>query len=131
MPITKPISDDARRIADAMNLHAVARSKGWVVFALADGRSPDNNTPYENISDAYRAMKWDRDRYIYLEIQAGGVIDSVIQGYLDYARMLHDAGARMPDPRDWDATDRDFPYHTPPLMRSDWSRQINELVNKR
>jgi hypothetical protein len=127
----KPISDAARRIADSMNLHAVAKSKGYAVFSLQDGRSPDNNTPYENLGDAYRIMKWDRDNYIYLEIQSGGVVDEIIQAYLDYARMLRDNGGRMPDPRDFNAPDKDFPYHTPPLLQADWQKQISELVKRK
>lgn len=128
-PGGRPYSDAAARMADTMNLHAVAKSRGWAVFALADGRS--DNVPYDDISDAYRAMKWDRDRYAYLQIPAGGVNDPAeMQGVLDYARTLHDMGARMPDPRDVRASDRDFPYHQPPVLRGDWARQIRELVRK-
>ena len=123
-------TDAARRMADTMNLHAVVKSKGWAVFALADGRSPDM-TPYENIGDAYRAMKWDRDNYLYLQIPAGGVNDPAeMQGCLDYARALHKAGYRLPDPRDFHAPDRDFPVHQPPVMRRDWARQIRELARR-
>jgi hypothetical protein len=122
-------SDDARRMADCMSLHAVAKSKGWAVFALADGRS--DNVPYESLNAAYRSKKWDRDNYVYLQISPNHCDPAIMQGFLDYARMLHDAGARMPDPRDTDATDRDFPYHQPPLMRQDWSKQIYELLKKR
>jgi len=128
-PGSRPYSDAAARMADTMNLHAVAKSRGWAVFALADGRS--DNIPYEDISDAYRAMKWDRDRFVYLQIPMGGVNDPAeMQGVLDYARTLHDMGARMPDPRDVEASDRDFPYHQPPVLRGDWARQIRELVRK-
>lgn len=126
---SRPVSDEARRIADSMNLHAIAKARGWAVYALADGRS--DNVPYETYDDALRSTRWDRDRYMYLEIQAGGVIDSVIQGFLDYARMLHDHGARMPDPRDFHAGDRHFPYHQPPVLRQDWAAQIRNLTRKR
>jgi hypothetical protein len=111
-------------MADTMNLHAVAKSRGWAVFALADGRSPDN-TAYPDIGDAYRAMKWDRDRYLYLQIPAGGINDPAeMQACLDYARALSKAGYRLPDPRG-------FPVHQPPLLRTDWARQIRELAKKR
>jgi hypothetical protein len=124
----RPYTDAARRMADTMNLHAVARSRGWAVFALADGRSPDN-TAYESIGDAYRAMRWDRDNYLYLQIPAGGVNDPAeMQACLDYARTLHKMGARMPDPRDLHAADRDFPYHVPPVLRTDWPQQIRNLT---
>ena len=123
-------TDDARRMADVMNLHAVAKSRGWAVFALADGRSPDM-TPYPDIGEAYRAMRWDRDRYLYLQIPAGGVHDPAeMQGCLDYARALSKAGYRLPDPRDFHAPDRSFPVHQPPVMRTDWRRQINALAKR-
>jgi hypothetical protein len=115
-------------MADTMNLHAVAKSKGWAVFALADGHS--DNVPYEDISDAYRAMKWDRDNYLYLQIPAGGADPAEMQACLDYARMLHDAGCRLPDPRDFNNSARDFPFHHPPVLRQDWARQISNLIKR-
>jgi hypothetical protein len=128
-PGGRPYSDDAARMADVMNLHAVARSRGWAVFALADGRS--DNTAYETYGDALRAKRWDRDRYLYLQIPMGGVPDPAeMQGCLDYARVLHEMGARLPDPRDFHAADRDFPYHAPPLDRADWARQIANLTRR-
>jgi len=124
----RPFTDDARRMADTMNLHAVAKARGWAVFALADGRSPDN-TAYEDIGDAHASTRWDRDHYLYLQIPPGGVNDPAeMQACLDYARALHKAGYRLPDPRDFHAPDRGFPVHQPPVMRVDWARQIRELA---
>jgi hypothetical protein len=126
----RPYTDDARRMADVMNMHAVAKSRGWAIFALADGRSPDN-TAYEGLEDAYRAMKYNRDNYLYLQIPAGGVNDPAeMQGCLDYARGLSKMGYRLPDPRDFHAPDRGFPVHEPPVMRRDWARQIRELAKR-
>ena len=51
-----------------------------------------------------------------------------MQACLDYARALHKAGYRLPDPRDFHAPDRGFPVHQPPVMRVDWARQIRELA---
>src|SRR5271154_6184950 len=132
MPVLtgRPYTDDARRMADTMNLHAVMKARGWAIFALADGRSPDN-VAYEDIGEAHRAMKWDRDNYLYLEIPAGGVGDPAeLQAVLNYARALHKAGYRLPDPRAFPAPDRGFPVHQPPLMKVDWARQIRELTRK-
>lgn len=123
------VSDAARRIADAMNLHAVAKACGWAVFALADGAT--DNTAYETYEDALRSGSWDRDRFLYLAIQPDGMPDVIAQRYLDYARMLRDAGARLPDPRDFNAGDHSFPYHVPPALRRDWVPQIRNLVNPR
>lgn len=123
-------TDDARRMAATMNLHAVCKSRGWAVFALADGRSPTADA-FETRDDALRSTRWDRDNYLYLEIPAGGVLDPAeMQGCLDYARALSKAGYRLPDPREFSATDRDFPVHAPPVMQRDWSRQIRHLVRK-
>jgi hypothetical protein len=126
---TRPYTDDARRMADCMNLHAVAKAKGWAVFALADGRS--DNIPYEDLDAAHRSQKWDRDNFLYLQIPAGGVNDPAeMQACLDYGRALHKAGYRLPDPRDFNSPDRAFPVHQPPVMKSDWARQIRELARK-
>lgn len=129
LPGGRPFSDAAQRMADTMNLHALAKAKGWAVFTLADGRS--DSTAYETYAEALRSARWDRDRYLYLQIPAGGVSDPAeMQGCLDYARVIHDLGGRLPDPRDFNAGDRDFPIHQPPVMRRDWSRQIRNLLRK-
>lgn len=126
-PGGRPYSDAAARMADAMNLHAVAKSRGWAVFALADGKS--DNVPYPDYGDALKSTRWDRDRYCYLQIPMGGISDPAeMQGVLDYARTLHDMGARMPDPRDFGAGDSSFPYHAPPVLRGDWAQQIRNLT---
>lgn len=128
-PGGRPYSDAAARMADTMNLHAVAKSRGWAVFALSDGRS--DNVPYGTYDDALKSTRWDRDRYLYLQIPMGGVNDPAeMQGCLDYARTLHDMGYRLPDPRDFQAPDRHFPVHQPPAMRGDWMRQIRELARR-
>lgn len=129
VPTGRPYTDDARRMADVMNLHATLKSRGIAVFALADGRS--DNIPYETLDDAYLAKRWDRDNFLYLEIPAGGVNDPAeMQACLSYARALHKAGYRLPDPRDFHAPDRQFPVHQPPVMRGDWARQIRELAKR-
>lgn len=126
----RPYTDDARRMADTMNMHALAGSKGqWAVFALADGKS--DQTAYPVLDDAHRSTRWRRDDYLYLEIPASGCPDPAeMQGCLDYARALHKAGYRLPDPRDFHAPDRNFPVHQPPVMRRDWARQIRELAKR-
>lgn len=128
-PGGRPYSDAAARMADAMNLHAVAKARGWAVFALADGRS--DNTAYELYDEALLSTKFDRDRYLYLQIPAGGVQDPAeMQACLDYARGLQKMGARLPDPRDFNAGDRGFPYHAPPVLRGDWRQQIRNLAKR-
>jgi hypothetical protein len=122
-------TDDARRMADVMNLHAVCKSRGWAVFALANGTS--DNVAYETREEAVMAKRWDRDNFLYLQIPAGGVNDPAeMQACLDYARALHKAGYRLPDPRELNSADREFPVHQPPVMRTDWARQIRNLAKK-
>ena len=95
-------ADAARRIQDEANLHAVAGARGWFAVALADGK-PMDHVAYETWSDAVKAAKWNRDRYIFLEIQPDGM-PSVREaaGALLYARGMHDMGYRIPSP-DWEA----------------------------
>lgn len=93
--------DAGKRISDEMTMHALAGSYGWAVFALADGR-PLDHTAYETWAHAVKAAKLDRDRYIFLEIQPGGMEPREGQAALTYARALHAAGFRIPSP-DWEA----------------------------
>jgi hypothetical protein len=90
--------DDVKRLKHAMDTHAVAGSRGWVVFRLADGTSPDSNTVYEIRLHAVKHMNWDRDNMIYLEIQPGGMSFGEAEAVLTFARQMHDAGFRIPDP---------------------------------
>jgi hypothetical protein len=93
--------DDVRRVKDAMDLHAVAGSYGFAVIALADGK-PLDNTAYPSWKDAVKAAKWDRDNYMYLEIQPDGMSYEEAEAVLNYARTIHKLGYRIPSP-DWDA----------------------------
>lgn len=114
-------SDDARRIADEMTMHAVAKSQGWAVFSLSDGR-PLDHCPYPTRTLAVRAAKWDRDNYLYLEIQPDGMQPKEAEAVLSYARALHNAGFRLPDPEfDYDASMPTFSW--------DRSKQIRHLAS--
>lgn len=92
-------SEDAKRISDEMNMHALAGSAGhWAAFKLADG-TPKNHTAYETWGDAVRfAGGWDRDEVIYLQVQPDGMQPKEADAFLRYARFLHDAGHRLPPP---------------------------------
>ena len=90
-------SDDVRRVADEMDLHAVAGSSGWAVFALADGR-PADHTPYESWTAAVKSTKWDRDNFMYLEIRPDGMPLREAEAVLRYARFIHSQGWRIPSP---------------------------------
>ena len=96
-PPDPALLDAAKRIADEMTIHAIAKSEGWVAFKLADGR-PVDHTCYPARVDAVKAAGWNRDDYIYLETQpdAMGVHEAI--ACLKYARQLHAAGFRIPAP---------------------------------
>lgn len=115
-------SDDARRMADAVTLHAVAGNAGkWAVITLQDGR-PRDLVAYENRYDAVRSTHWDRDRFVYIKVFPGGMQPKEAEAFLSYARQLHDAGFRLPDP--------DYPVQpdiTMPTLLSDRFRQIKLL----
>jgi hypothetical protein len=99
-PVSDPFTDAASRIKYDMDLHAVAGSSGWAAFALADGSS--DHTAYDTWSDAVKSKNWDRDNYMYLEIQPDGM-PSVEEAkrVLHYARTIHTLGHRIPSP-DWE-----------------------------
>lgn len=112
-------SDDVKRVKDEMDMHAVAGSHGWVAFHLSDGR-PANHTAYERRQDAVLAMRWDRDNFMYVEIQPGGMELKEAEAVLAYARLISKMGFRIPDPEfDYDAT---MPYQ--PWDRARMARQL-------
>ena len=92
-------SDEARRIADAMTLHAIAGQAGqWASFRMSDGREVQPHVAYATRIAAVKAAGWDRDTTVYLEITPDGMEPKAAQAFLGYARFLHDRGWRLPDP---------------------------------
>jgi hypothetical protein len=89
------LDDAASRIKDAMGMHAVAGSFGWVAFALSDGTSPDGNTVYPSWASAVYAQRWNRDNFVYIEIQPGGMPVREAAAFLSYRRKLVAAGYRV------------------------------------
>lgn len=100
-PPDPQLADAAKRVSEEMTMHAVAGAYGWAAFALADG-APLDHTAYPTWSDAVKAAKWDRDNYMFLEIQPGGMPEREGAAVLTYARFIHDLGHRIPGP-DWEA----------------------------
>jgi len=101
-PEDQALEDAARRVKAEADMHALAGARGWFVVALADGR-PLDHTAYETWGDAVRAARWDRDRYLFLEIQPGGMPEArEAEAVLKWGRFCHDQGYRIPSP-DWDA----------------------------
>jgi hypothetical protein len=119
--VIEKYSDEAKRIADEMTLHAIAKSEGWVCFRLSDGTPLDHNV-YERRIDAVKAAGWDRDRFIYLEVQPDGMPVKEADACLRFARMLHDSGFRIPSP--------EFEFDpTMPLLPSDRIKTIRHLAS--
>jgi hypothetical protein len=116
--------DEVKRIADVMNMHALMHSQGWAVFALADGKSLDN-TPYPTWSDAVKAARWDRDNYMYVEIQPDGMQFKEAAAILHYARTMNKMGHRIPSP-DWEAGSMASSMPRTPFDRM---RMIRQLVS--
>lgn len=123
--VTLDWPDDVKRVKDAMDMHAVAGARGWVALALADGR-PLDNAAYDSWNDAVKAAKWDRDRYIFLEIQPDGMSYREAKAVLDYARTLWDAGFRIPSP-DWEHGQA----MSMPTQPADRARMVRQLVSGR
>jgi hypothetical protein len=123
--------DDARRISDAMNLHAVAKSRGWACFALADGTSPDGNTVYATREEAILFRRWDRDNFIYLQLQPDGMTEHDAHEFLRYARFLNQNGYRLPDPRDFSLDDPGNDTQHRPFLKSDALAQVRELTGRK
>ena len=112
------VGDAAKRIADEMAIHAIARSRGFAVFSAADGR-PFDHVPYPSHADAVRATGWDRERYLYLEIQADGGCLEGWDAAFRFGRTLLAAGyAPEPD------------HNTQmPLFRHDRHRMVRHLAS--
>lgn len=111
-------------MADEISMHAILGHYGkWAVFALQDG-SPLDHTAYDSRNDAVKAAKWDRDNYLYILIPPDGMTPKAARACITYARMLHDAGFRLPDP------DSGIEIPTMPNLQQDWRRQISLLTKR-
>ena len=115
--------DEIRRIKDEMDMHAALKQRGWVVIALADG-SPLDHAAYPTWNDAVKAAKWNRDNYMFLEIQPDGMTYREAHAVLDYARKLYDGGYRIPNP-EWDA----HMASTMPIQKHDRKIMLRQLIS--
>ena len=92
-------SDAAKRVSDAMTLHALAGGAGrFAAFRIADGTSPDHNTVYDTRIEAVVHQKWDLDTVMYLEIAPDGMQPQEAGACLQWWRFLHSRGWRYPYP---------------------------------
>jgi len=114
--------DEIRRIKDEMDMHATLKQRGWVAFKLEDG-SPLDHAAYPTWNDAVKAAKWDRDRFMFLEIQPDGMTYREANAVLDFARKLYAGGYRIPNP-EW----TDHMASTMPIQPHDRTRMAKQLI---
>jgi hypothetical protein len=116
--------DAAKRMANSVTMFAFLGEAGkWAAYALADGSSPDN-TAYDTREECVRFQKWDRDNFVYVMITPDGMEPRAAMAFLRYARQLHDAGFRLPDPENLDK------IPTMPLTKQDQREQIRALTGR-
>jgi hypothetical protein len=117
-------SDEAKRMSNEMTMHTLAGMSGhWACFDLQTG-NPRGHTAYPTRIEAVMAMRWDRDRTVYLEITPDGMQPKEAQAFLDYARFLYDQGWRLPDPT--------FDYDGGmPVLASDRRANARHLISGR
>lgn len=118
----RTVSDEAKRIADAMTLHTLAGSAGkWASFRMSDGHEVQKATAYDTRIQAVMAARWDRDTTVYLQITPDGMQPKEAEAFLKYARFLHSQGWRLPSP--------DFDYDASmPMLKSDRYKYARHLV---
>ncbi len=94
-------TDAAKRISDACMMHWIAQgwdsTKYWVAFKLEDGRSPDNNTLYDNKRDAVR-HQMDEFLCLYVKLHPGGMNVCEVEAFLKIHRQAYLNGYRLQDP---------------------------------
>lgn len=123
--MNEKISDEAKRILDAMSLHAIAGSHGYFACKLSDGR-PVTNDVYPSRGTARRfAEKITSDPLVILEVQPDGGSAKGCQAALDYERVLYSRGFRTPDSLE---TEENSGLLSVPEFAHDRNRMIRQLV---
>jgi hypothetical protein len=88
-------SDDAKRLAASVNMHAYLGNAGqYAAYKLQDIST--DNVAYPSRRAAAQ-MKWPDDHYwFYLQIPPDGMQLKEAEAYIKYNRKLYEAGLRMP-----------------------------------
>ena len=124
--MSEQISDDAKRVHDAMALHAIAGATGYFACKLIDG-SPVTNETYPSRRDARRnAEKRTSDPLIILEVQPDGGSPRICQVALEYERMLYSRGFRTPDTLE---SEENSGLLSIPEFAHDRRRMANQLIS--
>ena len=91
----KIYTDDAKRLAASVNMHAYLGNAGqFAAYKLQDIST--DNVAYPSRRAAAQ-MKWPNDHYyFYLQIPPDGMQLKEAEAYIRYNRALYEAGLRMP-----------------------------------
>lgn len=119
--------DAAKRISDTVNTAAVSYPfiqlcNSWMWFRLSDGTT--DNELYDSWADARRYAP-EKALIVCLREAPAGMPIREAQGFLDYARKVYDAGARLPSP-DEPAAIRPIT----PLTREDFNRELRTISRR-
>jgi hypothetical protein len=121
--------DPVLRVKDAMDLHAVAKGRGYVAFSLQDGTPLSGNNAYPSRALARKyAEKHTSDHLLILEIQPDGMSYREAEAVLKYERTLISAGFRTPDTME---TEENSGMLSMPRTKYDRKRMVKQLLSGR
>jgi hypothetical protein len=119
-------SDDVKRLADSVNMHAYLGHTGqWAAYKLQDCST--DHAAYPNRREAVRILWPNQDFYFYVYIPPSGMSLQEADIYLRWNRALYENGFRMPDPDDAISPDA---IPTMPITREDAKRQLRLLTKR-
>lgn len=120
--------DPVRRIKDEMDLHALAKGRGYVPFSLQDGRPIQHQSFPSRAAARKYAEKRTTDHLLILEIQPDGMTYKEADACLRYERTLIAAGYRSPDSLE---TEENSGLLSMPRTKYDRKRMAKQLLSGR
>ena len=118
--------DPVLRIKDEMDLHAVAKGRGYCAFNLQTGKPLSRGNTFPSRAAARRnAEKKTMDHILILEVQPDGMPYHEADAVLRYERTLIAAGVRTPDSLE---TEENSGLLSMPRTKNDRKRMIRQLV---
>ena len=119
-------SDDVKRLASSVTMHAINGNAGqFAAYKLQDVST--DNVVYPSRKEAVRMLWPNQDFYFYVYISPNGMSLQEADIYLRWNRKLYEAGFRMPDPDDAISPDM---IPTMPNDPKDARQQISLLTKK-
>jgi hypothetical protein len=117
--------DPVRRIKDTMDMHAVGKGVGYVVFSLQDGKPLSRNTFPSRAAARTAGEKKTQDHLLILEVSPDGMPYREADACLRYERALISAGYRSPDSLE---TEENSGLLSMPRMPTDRKRMARQLL---